>query len=111
MAKVKQSSFSKKLIEQTENSARIIDVFEKHGFEVQSMEHFQAIVADLFQVLGGKRAGGKKRGRKPGSRGPGRPPLSAKGPGRPAKKRRGRPKGTGAKRGRKPKQVVEASAE
>lgn len=98
----KKNNYSKKLIEQTEASARIINVFENHGFEIDSIEQFQQIVADLFSVLGGKKVGGAKRGPKPGSkRGPGRPAgTGKKGPGRPAKSSRGpgRPVGSG-KRG------------
>lgn len=91
----RKNNFSKKLIEQTERSARIVGVFEKHGFEISSIEKFQQIVADLFSVLEGGTAKGK-RGRKPGSK------NLSKGPGRPAKKRGrkpGRPAGT-KKRGR-----------
>ena len=93
--KNKQSNFSKRLIEQTEASARIINVFENHGFEVESLDQFQQIIADLFSVLSGERSGSRRGpGRPAGSRGPGRP-KGSKGPGRPKGSRGpGRPKGS-----------------
>lgn len=98
--KNKQKNFSKKLIEQTETSARIINVFENYGFEVESMDQFQQIIADLFSVLSGGRTGVRKGpGRPAGKRGPGRP-AGKRGPGRPVgsgKRGPGRPVGSGKK--------------
>lgn len=105
-----KKSFSKNVIQQTHQAAKIIEVFENHGFEVESMEQFQEIVADLFSAMS---AGGARRGRKPG-----RPAKSSsavaddapkkRGP-KPGKRRGrpGRPRKTG-KRGRPPKSTVPA---
>lgn len=91
-------SFTKQLLQQTEKAAQVVEVFEKHGFEVESMEQFQNIASDLLSVLSGTTS---KRGRKPGR--PKAIETSIEEP-----KKRGPKPGSkrGRKRGRKPKLTI-----
>lgn len=92
-------SFTKELLQQTEKAAKVVEVFEKHGFEVESMEQFQNIATDLMNVLSGTTS---KRGRKPG-----RPKASESSITDTPKKRGPKPGSKrGKKRGRKPKVTI-----
>lgn len=110
-------SFVKKYLSNIEHTGKIIGVFEKNGFQVRDMDHYQGVMMDLLNVLSG--ATGKKRGRKPkNALASAVAPIGGKKRGRPAKKKRGRPAGvkstkpyTGKKRGRKPKVVAPVTAE